>query len=87
MFPLLSRFTFRPVDLMLTALRLALGCLPRTVGLVLILAAAVLSVWVLLFPIVLVPGLTAWLFSLLLEPVFRRYQPGQEEPEQEEEEV
>ncbi len=32
MFPLLSRFTFRPVGLMMTALRLAVGCLPRSVA-------------------------------------------------------
>ena len=44
MFPLLSRFTFRPVGLMLTALRLAVGCLPRTVGLVLIVGVSALLV-------------------------------------------
>ncbi len=76
MFPLLSRFTFRPVGLMLTSLRLALGCLPRTVALVLILAASVLLVQVLLIPVVILPGVAAWLFTFLLEPVFRRYQPA-----------
>ena len=56
LFPLLSRFTFRPVGLMLTALRLAVGCLPRTVGLVAILVASAALVWVLLFPVVILPG-------------------------------
>ena len=84
MFPLLSRFTFRPVGLMLTALRLAVGCLPRTVGLVAVLVASAALVWVLLFPVVILPGVAAWLFAALLEPVFRRYQPegaGPQEPE------
>ena len=79
MFPLLSRFSFRPVELMLTSLRLALGYLPRTIALVVILAAAVALEWVLLFPIVLLPGVVAWLFGLVIEPVFRRYQPEGEE--------
>lgn len=97
MFPLLSRFSFRPVDLMLTALRLALGCLPRTIGLVLIVGVSALLVRVLLIPIVILPGAAAWLFTLLLEPVFRRYQPDdtpdepvppdEEESEPQEEEV
>ena len=88
MFPLLSRFTFRPVGLMMTALRLAVGCLPRTVALVLIALVSAALVWVLLFPVVILPGAAAWLFAVLMEPVFRRYQPegtGPEEPEDEDE--
>ena len=88
MFPLLSRFTFRPVGLMMTALRLAVGCLPRTVALVLIALVSAALVWVLLFPVVILPGVAAWLFAVLMEPVFRRYQPegtGPEEPEDEDE--
>ena len=81
---LLSRFTFRPVGLMLTALRLAVGCLPRTVGLVLIVGVSALLVRMLLIPVVILPGAAAWLFAALLEPVFRRYQPegaGPDDPE------
>ena len=59
MFPLLSRFTFRPVGLMLTALRLAVGCLPRTVGLVLIIGVSALLVRMLLIPVVILPGAAA----------------------------
>ena len=39
---------------------------------------------VLLFPVVILPGVAAWLFAALLEPVFRRYQPegaGPQEPD------
>ena len=82
MFPLLSRFTFRPVGLMLTALRLAVGCLPRTVGLVLIIGVSALLVRMLLIPVVILPGAAAWLFAALLEPVFRRYQPEDAGPEE-----
>ena len=82
MFSLLSRFTFRPVGLMLTALRLAVGCLPRTVGLVLIVGVSALLVRMLLIPVVILPGAAAWLFAALLEPVFRRYQPEDAGPEE-----
>lgn len=40
----------------------------------------------LLAPVVILPGVAAWLFAVLMEPVFRRYQPegtGPEEPEDE----
>lgn len=84
MFPLLSRFTFRPVELMLTALRFAFGRLPRTLGLVLILTVSVFLVRVLLFPVILLPGLAAWLFAALLEPVFRQYQDNPQNPAEEE---
>ena len=83
MFPLLSRFDFRPVGLMLTALRLTVGCLPRTLGLVAVLLVSALLVRTLLIPIVLVPGVAAWLFAALLEPVFRRYQAPSEEDDPE----
>ena len=75
MFPLLSRFAFHPVELMLTALRLAVGYLPRTIALLVIAGVSVLLVRVLLIPIVILPAIAAWLFTLLLEPVFQRYQP------------
>ena len=85
MFPLLSRFAFKPAGLMLTALRLAVGCLPRTAALVLIVAASALAVRVLLIPIVFLPGAAAWAFTKVLEPVFRRYQPPEPEDPPEEE--
>lgn len=83
MFPLLSRFTFRPVDLMLTSLRLALGRLPRTLGLVLILAVSIFLIRLLLFPVILLPGIAAWLFAALLEPVFHQYQDSLQNPTEE----
>lgn len=86
MFPLLSRFTFRPVGLMMTALRLAVGCLPRTVACVLIAAVSAVLVWMLLAPVVILPGVAAWLFAALMEPVFCRYQPEGTGPEELEEE-
>ena len=67
---------------------LPVGCLPRTVALVLIALVSAALVWVLLFPVVILPGAAAWLFAVLMEPVFRRYQPegtGPEEPEDEDE--
>lgn len=83
MFPLLSRFAFHPIPLILTALRLAVGYLPRTVGLLLTVGISALLVRVLLIPIVILPGLAAWLFTFLLEPVFHRYQPKDPEAPEE----
>ena len=48
-------------------------------------AVSVLLVWMLLFPVVILPGAAAWLFALLLEPVFARYQKAEMEEETPEE--
>ena len=76
MFPILSRFTFRAGGLMMTSLRFALGYLPRTVLIVLVTLAAVLVVWALVVPVLVLPCLTALAWSLVMEPVFRTYQPA-----------
>lgn len=80
MFPLLSRFTFRPAGLILTGLRFALGYLPFTAVIVIIGTAAVLVSGFLWLPMVVMPCLTALFWSLLMERKFRKYMPG-EEPE------
>lgn len=80
MFPLLSRFTFRPVGLMLAGLQFAVGYLPYTLAAVFIAAAAALAAG-LMFPAVLVlPCLTALLWSLVMERAFRRYMSDEDAP-------
>lgn len=77
-FPLLSRFTFSVVDLNLTAIRLAIAYLPRTIALG---ACTALSVWVCLkfwMPLMVVPGIYGLLCAYILEPVFRKYDGSQE---------
>ena len=73
MFPLLSRFTFRPLGLLWTAFPLALAHLPSTVMVVLLTVAVVaVSLW-LVVPIFFAPCLLILLWSLFMEPVFRRH--------------
>lgn len=73
-FPLLSRFTFDTLSLNRTALRLSLGHILRSVLLSLLTIAAFLACYLLISPIMFVPGLAACLSSFLIEPVFRKYE-------------
>ncbi len=78
MFPLLSRFTFRPVGLMLAGLRFALGYLPYTVAIVAAGTAAVLASGFLWFPALVLPCLTALFWTVMMERAFRKYMPGED---------
>ncbi len=74
MFPLLSRFSFSVRGLISTALRFTLGYFPRTILIsASALGAVILSNW-LMVPMLVLPCLTALLWSFLMEPVFRRYE-------------
>ena len=76
--PLLSRFTFSFGALQVTAVRLALGHILRTValGVITVVCGWVCVRWV--FPVMVVPEIMMVLWTLLLEPVFRSYMPGEE---------
>lgn len=77
-FPLLSRFTFSIVDLNLTAIRLAITHLPRTIALG---ACTSLTIWMCLrfwIPLMFVPGVYGLLATYILEPVFKKYESSQE---------
>ena len=76
MFPILSRFTFRAGALMVTALRFALGYLLQTALIVLVTLAAVLAVRILVVPVLILPCLVVLVWSLLMEPLFRKHAPG-----------
>ena len=78
MFPLLSRFTFRPAGLMMTSLRFAVGYLPYTLVIVAVTALAALAVWMLWLPVFVLPCLTALLWSLPMERRFQKYMAGGE---------
>lgn len=72
-FPLLSRFTFRFAGLNITAVKLALSQLPRTIvlGICTVFTACLcLQFWI---PFLFLPSLLALLWTLLIEPVFRNY--------------
>ena len=78
-FPILSRFTFNFRSLNLTALRFTFAYLPRT--LILVLMTIEVLQWALnmLFPFVFMPALTMLLWSLFIEPAFKKYEPPAEE--------
>ena len=76
-FPLLSRFTFGFAGLNLTAVRLALAHMPRTMALG---AVNVAAGWIclrFLMPVMVVPGIASLLSAYLLEPVFKPYEAGE----------
>jgi len=73
-FPLLSRFTFNFVGLNVTAIKLAVAQLPRTIVLAL---SAYAFVWLclrLVLPVFFLPALLALGWSYIIEPVFKKYQ-------------
>lgn len=73
-FPLLSRFTFGVAQLNVTAVKLALLHLPRTMalGMTTVLAAFLCAQFI--APLFFLPGILAWVWTLLLERVFRKYE-------------
>lgn len=71
-FPILSRFTYRFGGLNITALRLAVGYLPRTVLLVVIVLIAAELCINFLFLLCFLPACMMLLWSLLIEPVFAK---------------
>lgn len=77
--PVLSRFTFDFVQLNVTAVKLALLHLPRTMilGIATVCAAYVcIQFW---FPFLFLPAVLGIVWSFVLEPVFRDYMEPEEE--------
>ena len=75
MFPLLSRFTFSFGALNRTAWQFALGHLPSSFVLVVILCAGVWACWRFLFPMFFVPCTVSLLQSFLIEKAFQKHAP------------
>lgn len=73
-FPLLSRFTFGVAQLNITAVKLALIHLPRTMALGIVTVLAAFLCLQLIAPVFILPGVLAWLWTLLLERVFQAYE-------------
>lgn len=81
-FPVLSRFTYNLWGLLALSGQLALRHLPTTLllGLLHLAAAWVyINFWIFLLPLICLPVLTALISSLLLERIFRKYTPMDEE--------
>ena len=71
-FPILSRFTYGFKDLNLTALRIAVGYLPRTVIIVLLAVELLQLCYRYIFPSFFVPACMMLLWGLFIEPVFTK---------------
>lgn len=77
--PLLSRFTFSFGQLNLTAVKLALSQMPRTMILGISTVLAVFLCAQFLIPIFFLPALLVLLWTVVMEPVFRKYMEEEEE--------
>ena len=90
-FPILSRFTYGWKDLNLTALKISVGYLPRTVVLVLLTAEVGILCIRYFFPAFFAPVCMMLLWSLFIEPVFSKLGGGlkqiSEQPEETQEET
>ena len=76
-FPLLSRFTFDVVGLNITAIRLAIAHLPRTIALGIILSLTIWLCLLLWVPLMVAPGIYGLISAYILEPVFQKYDDSQ----------
>ena len=85
-FPVLSRFEFNVGSLITTCLRLSMAHLPSTLLLGLVTTAAVIVVYVFIWPVLFVPCLWALAASLPLERIFRPYMPAQAQGAEDEDE-
>lgn len=81
LFPVLSRFEFKVGGLIITCLRLSMAHLPSTLLLGFVTTAAVIVVYVFIWPVLFVPCLWALAASLPLERIFRPYMQEQETEE------
>ena len=75
LFPVLSRFENRFVDLLKNTVFLALANLPRTLAVGFLHAVSMFLCVRYIFPLFFLPALTALLSRLLTEPMFKPYMP------------
>lgn len=83
-FPVLSRFTFQVNGLLVTSAKLSIAHLPSTVLMALIVFAALVVCSNILVFLFVMPTVTAWLHSYLLERIFKPYVDEQRPPQEEE---
>lgn len=74
-FPILSRFTCSPLELLRISFFFSLAHLPSTVLIVLIAALAVAVCVLFLLPVVLLPAAAALCWSFLMERAFQKHMP------------
>lgn len=80
-FPVLSRFTMKIGQLFKTSIFLFFKHFPRSVLLIVILAAGFSAMYLLRFSMFVVPACTSLVFSLVMEPVLKMHTPHEENEE------
>ncbi len=76
--PALSRFAMKPAALLAASVRLAFGYILRSAAMALVWGAALYAGVRFTAPFFVCPALAALLSSLLIEPVFRKYEPAEQ---------
>lgn len=79
-FPVLSRFTLQVKGLFKTAFFMSMKHLLTTLGLLIILVASALVLYIVYPAIFFMPSICCLLCSFLIERVFKKYMPAAEEP-------
>lgn len=82
-FPVLSRFDMKFVQLMKASLLMSIKHFPYTLGMAIITAAAIIGVNYMLLLIFILPVVTTLLNSFLMERVLKKYMPKSEGPGEE----
>lgn len=72
-FPILSRFTFNAFSLTATSIRIAFGNILRSAALAVMIGVSIYLSYRLALPIMVLPGLVAYVSTYLIEPVFKKY--------------
>lgn len=75
MYPILSRFTLKTGALIKMAFVLSLRNIFYTVGLIILVLASIVGVWLIPPLVFVVPAIYTLMSTFLLEPVFRKYTP------------
>ncbi len=83
-FPSIARFENTNRAIMKNAALMAIAHLPKTLLMVLILAAAIVLDWILPFLIIFLPAAFMWLWNVILEKIFRRYMSEEDQKEEDE---
>ena len=83
-FPVLSRFTVKGFQLMKTSFFMAIRHLPTTIGIAVVMAVALLVMYILLpISLLFVPAAACLAVSMLMERVFKKYMPEPSETAEE----
>ncbi|MBR3772031.1 MAG: DUF624 domain-containing protein [Clostridium sp.] len=85
-FPVLSRFTMKTIQLLKTCVFLFFKYIPRSILLLLIVAVTVFLLYIMPGVIFILPASAALVFSFVMEPILKIYTPHEEDGEEKKDE-